>query len=55
LAGACHLESGVELCDHICTVEGALCQFKHAIERHRVRLLNFVTEDSPTDDKDDEA
>lgn len=55
MAGACHLEPGVELWDHICKAEGALCLFKHAIDWHRVRLLNFLTEDSPADDKDDEA
>jgi hypothetical protein len=55
LADACHLESGVELWDHIWTAEGAICPFKHAIDWHRVRQMNFLTEDSPTDHKDDKA
>jgi hypothetical protein len=55
LAGAYHLESGVELWDHIYTVEGALCPFKHVIDWHRVRHSNFLPKDSLASDKDDEA
>ncbi len=55
MAGACPLESGVELWDHIYTVEGAQCPFKHAIDWYRVCLLNFLTEGRLTNDKDDKA